>query len=212
MGNKEKKMMNGKTIVISMLLAFSLIAAGCGASSTATTRVAADTQTDLSGRWNDTDSRLVAEQMVSDLLSAGWLPNFVDENGAKPRVIVGKVRLKDSMEHIKTSGFIKDIERELVNSGRVSFVASASERDIVRDERMDQQSFASEESAKRLANEAAADYMLSGSITMYVDAVGGKQAKFYQIDMELINIESNEKVWLGSKEIKKIVQQRKASW
>ncbi len=204
--------MKKSVLMISMFLVLGLLFVGCGASSTATTRVAADTQTDLSGRWNDTDSRLVAEQMVSDLLASGWLPNFVDENGSKPRVIVGKVRLKDSMEHIKTSGFIKDIERELVNSGKVSFVASAGERDIVRDERMDQQSFASEESAKRLANEAAADFMLGGSITMYVDAVDGTQAKFYQIDLELINIESNEKAWLGSKEIKKIVQQRKASW
>lgn len=197
------------TFILSALLLVSLT--GCGAT-TSTARVASDTQTDLSGRWNDTDSKLVAEAMISDLLNGGWITRFVDENDTKPRVVVGKVRLKDSMEHIKTSGFTNDIERELVNSGRVSFVANSEDRENVRDERMDQQSYSSEETAKRLANEAAADFMLNGSITMYVDAVDGTQAKFYQIDMELINIETNEKVWLGSKEIKKIVQQKKASW
>ncbi len=195
--------MKKSVLMISMFLVLGLLFVGCGASSTATTRVAADTRADLSGRWNDTDSRLVAEQMVSDLLASGWLPNFVDENGSKPRVIVGKVRLKDSMEHIKTSGFIKDIERELVNSGKVSFVASAGERDIVRDERMDQQSFASEESAKRLANEAAADFMLGGSITMYVDAVDGTQTRFYQIDLELINVNPMKRPGWAAKRLKR---------
>jgi len=52
-----------------VLLMFSLlILSGCGASKSVT-RISADTQTDLSGRWNDTDSKLVAESMISDVIS-----------------------------------------------------------------------------------------------------------------------------------------------
>ena len=39
-------------------------------------RVGTDTVTDLSGRWNDTDSRLVAEEMVKDALSRPWIDNY----------------------------------------------------------------------------------------------------------------------------------------
>lgn len=206
------KMKNiAKTIFLSAVI--SIFTVSCGGPSRTVDRVAADSQTDLSGYWNDTDSRLVAEEMIGDLQRGGWYGNFVEDNGgAKPRLIVGNISLKNATEHIKTEGFVKDIQRELINGGRVRFVASAEERQEVRDERMDQQDHASEETAKRLANEKAADFMLKGSITMYEDALDGEKVKFYQVDLFLINIESNENVWMGTKKIKKAISQKRASF
>jgi uncharacterized protein (TIGR02722 family) len=187
-----------------------LFMAGCG-SSREVSRIAADQTTDLSGRWNDTDSRLVAEQMVGSLLSRPWVSDFVAQNSKKPTVIVGTIRNLSS-EHIQTDIFVKDIERELINSGKVTFVASKKEREEVRQERLDQQYNATEESAKRLAAEAGADYMLSGSIKDQIDRVDGTETKFYQVDMELIDVESNAKVWLDTKKIKKLVERSGSSW
>jgi PBP1b-binding outer membrane lipoprotein LpoB len=124
-------------------------------------------------------------------------------------VIVGTVR-NQSSEHIDTSIFITDIERELINSGMVRFVATAEAREEIRGERMDQQTQASEETIARLGEETGADFMMQGSISSTVDAVEGERAVFYQVDMELIRIQSNEKVWIGSKEIKKLIEQRRA--
>lgn len=205
--------LNNTIRIYLLALIFSSISFSCGGPSRTVDRVAADSQTDLSGYWNDTDSRLVAEEMIGDLQRGGWYGNFIDDNGGtKPRLIVGNISLKNATEHIKTEGFIKDIQRELINGGRIRFVASAEERQEVRDERSDQQDHASEESAKRLANEKAADYMLKGSITMYEDAVDNNMMKFYQIDLQLIDIESNENVWMGTKKIKKAISQKKAGF
>jgi hypothetical protein len=168
-------------------------------------RVSVDETMDLSGRWNDTDSRLVAEQMISDVFAHSWASDFTMANGRKPVVIVGTVRNLSS-EHLETGVFIKDIERELVNSGKVRFVAASAERGELRQERLEQQQFASEETAKRLAAEIGADYMLNGSIKTQMDKEGREQVKFYQVDLELVNIESNEKVWIGTKKIKKFVK------
>jgi len=184
---------------------------GCAQQTRSVSRISTDEVTDLRGDWNDTDSRLVAEQMVKDLLYRPWLSNFVSDEDRQPVVIVGTVRNK-STEHIQTETFIKDIERELINSGKVEFVADAKARKEIRNERMEQQSYASDDSAKRLAAESGADFMLQGTITSNVDAIGGKEAKFYQVDLELINVESNKKVWIGSKEIKKFVQKSKTKW
>jgi len=174
-----------------------------------TTRVSTDQTTDLSGRWNDTDAGLVAQEMIKDVLSRAWYSDFLSNHDErKPVVIVGSVR-NLSTEHIETDTFISDMERELINSSMVKFVASKGERAEVRDEKLDQQTQASEETAKRLAAETGADFMLQGSIKTIIDAIEGKQAKFYQTDLQLINLETSEKVWIGTKKIKKIVTQGK---
>jgi len=181
--------------------------AGCS-STPKVERVGVEEVRDLSGHWNDTDSRLVAEQMISDVIRRPWLADFAARNGRKPVVIVGTVRNLSS-EHIEVGTFIADIERELINSGRVKFVANRSERGEVRAERLDQQSYATEMSAARLAAETGADFMLKGGIKTTIDAVAGKQVKFYQVDLELVGLQTNEKAWIGSKKIKKFVTRSK---
>lgn len=174
---------------------------GCGGKTVQ--RIDTDSVTDLSGRWNDTDSRLVANEMIEDCLTARWKNSFT-ANQEKPAVIVGSMRNKSS-EHIAVGTFIGDIERAFVNSGEVGVVASAEEREQVRDEREDQQQFSTEESAARWGREQGADFMLTGVINTIADREEGEQVMFYQVDMTLINLETNEKSWIGQKKIKKYI-------
>ena len=168
-------------------------------------RVATDTTTDLSGRWNDTDSRLVAQKMMGEALGGPWLEKFVGRKGKEPTVIVGTV-VNRGHEHINIQTFIKDLERELTNSGRVIFVASKSEREEVREERQEQQEFSSEETAKGLGKEIGADYMLKGTINTILDEAKGTKAILYQVDLEMIDMENNTKVWFGQEKIKKMIE------
>lgn len=169
-------------------------------------RVDPNTVTDLSGNWNDTDSRLVAEQMITDCVSRPWLGEFKGAHGgAKPVVIVGTVKNR-SNEHIAVTTFTKDLERELINNGSTKFVAAKDERTDVRDEREDQQVNSSAETMKKMRNETGADFMIIGNIDQIDDAKGGTSAKVYQVNLELVNMESNEKVWIGTKDIKKLVK------
>lgn len=200
-----------KRILIAIALVSVLIITGCATPSRTVQRTAADTQIDLSGRWNDTDSRLVSEEMVRDLMNRPWLNNFRSAEGRAPVLIVGTIRNRSS-EHIDTNTFIKDIERELVNSGMVRFVATPEQREQIREERLDQQTQAARETIKRLGEETGADFMLQGNISSTTDAIEGKRVVAYQVNLELISIESNEKVWIGSKEIKKYIEQSKTKW
>ena len=184
--------------------------AGCGGGKKVT-RLDTDTVTDLSGKWNDTDSRLVAEEMVSDCLSRPWLTEFATSQGRKPVVTVGTIRNLTS-EHIAMETFISDFERELINSAQIRFVASKEARSEIREERQEQQEFASRETAKRMREETGADFILQGAIKTITDQEGGAKAVLYQTDLELINIESMEKVWIGDKKIKKGISQGKTKW
>ena len=183
------------------------LAAGMGCSGgKQVTRIDPDEQVDLSGRWNDTDSRLVSETMISDCMSRPWKARHIDKHGERPTIIVGQIRNK-STEHIAVGTFVGDIERAFINSGDAEVVASAEEREEIRGERADQQQYASEESVKQWGREHGADYMLSGVINSIEDQEGGEMVVFYQVDLNLIDLESNSKVWQGQKKIKKYIAQ-----
>jgi penicillin-binding protein activator len=168
-------------------------------------RVGVEKTVDLSGRWNDTDSRLVSEEMIADVLSRPWIDQFRAGKGKDPVVIVGSVRNR-SDEHINTRTFVGDLERALINSGEVAFVAGSGEREEIREERKDQAAHASEATAKEEGEEIGADFMLQGAINTIVDRIEGEEVKFYQVNLELIDIQSHRKVWIGEKKIKKLVK------
>jgi len=183
---------------------------GCGPSRQVS-RIDAESTTDLSGEWNDTDSRLVANEMISDVMAQPWLKQFTKKEKRKPAVIVGKITNRTT-EHIEVKTFTKNLERAMLNSGEVDFVADASEREQLRDERKDQAKQASEDTQKGPGNETGADFMLIGNISSIVDQVSGEKTKFYQVNMELVNIESNKKVWIGEKKLKKSISQDKVTF
>ncbi len=197
-----------KTIFVLIVIALSstLLFYSCSSTSRSVSRIERDSVVDLSGRWNDTDSRVTAEEMVKDVINRPWISEHLQNFGKKPVIIVGKIRNKSS-EHIPIDVFVKDIEKELINSGKISFVASKDEREGVREERADQQEFASEESMKKYYKEMGADYMLGGVINSIEDSYEGQKVILYQINLELINIENNTKVWINNKEIKKFIEQ-----
>jgi hypothetical protein len=164
---------------------------------------------DLSGGWNDTDSRLVSQEMITDSLSRPWLQEFRGRPGQnRPAVIVGEVR-NMSHEHINTQTFTLEMERALINSGKVDFVATKAERQGVRDERKDQDLNAREDTRNAMGRELGADFILTGSINTIVDPNGDTQVLFYQVNMTLISLADNRKVWVGQKDIRKLVTRSK---
>lgn len=164
---------------------------------------------DLSGDWNDADSQLTSREMIADCLSRAWLSNWnATRPGRLPVVVVGDIKNRTS-EHINPDTFVKDLERELINSGRVGFVADPAQRQAIIDEIRYQQMHASSSTAKDVGRHVGADFIILGSINSILDRDGNEQIKYYQVDLEMIEIESNMKVWIGNKKIKKYVQTRK---
>lgn len=192
-----------KKLLMAFLLLPLLLACG-----TKVERMDVNTTKDLSGNWNDTDSRLVAETMIQECLNGAWYAKALRESkGKEPVVIVGTVN-NDTMEHINTGAFIEELQRALINSGKVEFVASSSERGEIRQERLEQDEYASEATRKAFGQEVGADYMLSGVLSSIVDQEGRKSVVFYQVNLKLINIETNKILWNGQKQIKKYVAKK----
>lgn len=191
-----------------LLMALALFTAGC---STSVERVDTGKTIDLSGAWNDTDSRLVSEEMMQDVMNRPWIDEFTRAKKHAPAVIVGEVR-NLSHEHVNVNTFVSDLERALINSGRVEMVASSTERQEVREERKDQDLNATEATRKPMGAEKGADFMLKGTINTIIDVDGKTQLRYYQVDLTLISLADNRKVWAGQKKIKKLVERSKLTY
>ncbi|MGQ0562023.1 MAG: penicillin-binding protein activator LpoB [Gemmatimonadota bacterium] len=186
------------------LIVTALLPLACGGKQVS--RIDPTSVTDLSGRWNDTDSRLVANQLIEQSLTAEWARRYAESHGGEaPAVLIGDFRNR-TLEHIATGTFARDLERAFINSGAVRVVASGEERADLRAERADQQENARAESRARMAQELGAKYMLQGTIEAIEDEEGREKVVFYQVDATLVDLESNLKVWSGQQKIKKYIE------
>ncbi len=191
-----------KAFLLNALIASGILLSSCARQ---VSRIDPAEQVDISGRWNNTDSRLVADEMIHTILSAGWLPNHQQSKSQKPVVIVGFVSNK-SHEHIDAETFVKDVEQSFIQTQRVRLVQGGKKREELRGEKADQQTNATVSSMKKFGLEQGADFILQGSINSIVDAHKRKKIVYYQVNLELTNIETNEVVWVGDKKIAKYVK------
>lgn len=194
---------------LTVMIAMALIVAFSSCADRKVSRVNTNEVIDLSGRWNDTDSRLVSEEMINDLLTARWLPVYESRhNNKRPVIVVGTVANK-SHEHINSETFIKDIEKAIIKNGSVRLVQAGEKRQELRTERDEQnQGYTSPETAKKWGLELGADFILQGTINSIVDSYKKDKVVYYQVDLELTDLETNEVVWMGDKKIKKQVSDR----
>jgi hypothetical protein len=196
-----------KSLKLTLISASLLLALTACSTMPKVQRISADQVTDVSGYWNDTDANQTSQEMVNQMLGESWLTTFEGANGGKaPTILVGQISNLSS-EHISTSTFIDDIQRQLINSGKVQFVAGKDQRTEVRDERKDQDLNATNGTRSAMGKEVGADYMMQGTINTIIDAAGDTSVKYYQVDLRLINMHDNVISWVGQKKIKKIVQQ-----
>jgi uncharacterized protein (TIGR02722 family) len=196
--------MKKNQIALTAVLALAVFFAAC-TSGPKVTRVGADTQTDLSGYWNDTDVRIVCDSLISACLNSPRVSQAAAQKGRLPVILVGSFR-NDSDEHIDTSIISTTMEIVIFNSGKADFVAGGNTRQELRAERQDQQGNAGEASARALGNETGADFLLTGSVKTIVDRAGNTATRTYFVNAELTNIETNTRLWMDqNSEIKKVI-------
>lgn len=162
------------------------------------------TVTDYDYRFDEDDAREISQWMSADALSKPWIDEWrVANGGARPLVVVGNIK-NNTEDYINSGIFTDPMERELLNSGKVRLKAQKDLRPGLREERLDTE-FNDPKTVKAAAMEVNADFMLVGSIDDQKERSRSGRAiiSFYQVDLEMINLETAEKVWIGTKGIEK---------
>ena len=67
-------------------------------------------------------------------------------------------------------------------------VADKNQRGELRSERMDQADFSNPATVKKFGKETGADFMLKGQINTITDSAKSTTLKYYQVELELIDI------------------------
>lgn len=193
-----------RVLLANLLVVSSLFFFSCG--STSVKRYEANESVkDLSGYWNDNDVNLVCTTLIDSCIKSKRVANFKSSIGRTPVVIIGTIKNK-SVEHIDTSILSKRFQNVIINDGTLEFVADANQREELRAEKYDQAENAYE-TAKSIGNETAADFMLQGTVTTIVDTDGRQQVRTYQVDMQLIDLETNKIIWSDqNNDIKKYIK------
>ena len=201
-----------KSILVTVLVLGTVVFVnGCGRS-VEVARVDSGKEIALTDKWNDEDSRLVAEEMINDMLSYPWISQFNQRfPGKEPLVTVQRVRNK-SHEHIAVDTFVNDIKRAVIRSGKAGFIATLEERQDTRAELADQDMNASADTRMEMGEEDGANFALSGTINSIVDQLDNQRVTYYQVDLKLINLQTAREVWNGSKKIKKFMERKSFSF
>lgn len=193
---------------LALLVLASSLAAGCATTRVTRTSAASTDGGDLSGYWNDIDANEVAAVMIKDCLSHPWATRFQQSTGGAPVVKLMGVSKRTDDRNVNSQYFARRLERELLNSGRVRVVAANAQARVNVDERTRQGTHASDDSVKSQGNELGADFTLQTIVNSQNETDGGgRQVRAYLINMELIHVETNEKVWIGEKQIRKRIDQ-----
>ncbi|MBE6348775.1 MAG: penicillin-binding protein activator LpoB, partial [Spirochaetaceae bacterium] len=154
----------------------------------------------------------IAETLVEECVNAPAIIRYIKENQKEPVVQLGSFKNR-SDEHLDTEILATKFKVALINSGKVKFSAEKAVKEELREEILAQQDWASEETAKILANETGADFLLIGSVRTIIDSIPGETVRTYQVVAELYDIETSEIVWSGENmDIKKHLKQSSIRW
>lgn len=196
--------MKNKIIIANLTIILATFFVSCA--STSVKRYSSnDKVKDLSGYWNDNDVNLVCTALIDSCIKSKRVAEFEKKYKRTPVVIIGTIRNK-SVERIDTSILSKRFQNVIINDGTLEFVADANQREELRSEKYDQADNAYD-TAKSIGNEIAADFMLQGSVTTIVDTAGREQVRTYQVDMQLIDLETNKIIWSDqNNDIKKYIK------
>ena len=195
-------------ILVTVICAFTFL----GCATNGVKRIDPNKQTDLSGYWNDTDVRIIAETLVEECVNAPAIIKYIKQNQREPVVQLGSFTNR-SDEHLDTAILATKFKVALINSGKVKFSADKVVKEELREEILEQQDWANEDTAKKLANETGADFLLIGSVRTIVDSIPGETVRTYQVIAELYDIETSEIVWSGENmDIKKYMKRSSYKW
>lgn len=175
---------------------------GCGGKTI--TRTEAGAAKDLSGKWNDVDTKNTASEIVQKALKAPWPDRFQEQHKRSPVLVIGKFAVRtNGDEHINTSLITNALVEEFINSGKIDVLSDPEEtRKILED----QAAYA--EKSKELGKELAADFVLNGEIGVQNDQEGRQSVKFYVVTFKLTEIQTRRLVWQSSNTpIRKEVEQ-----
>ena len=176
-----------KLVLVSVALAL------CGTSSLFAAKVKRGGDANLTPYLNESDARVVCTDIVTQVVRSPRIERFAGTNGRDPIVTIGRIK-DETGEFFDTQIIANSLKTAIIKSGILEFMANKDVRDEMRKEVIEQADHASEDQAKAIDAEDAADFMLSGSVKLMVQNNGKKQERTYIVNIELTDLQSHRTI------------------
>ena len=160
--------------------------------------------------YGSTDLQSLASKMARSLADSPAVKE-ASANG-RPVLFVDSIRNKSS-EHIDTEALTDSMRTQLLRSGKFRFVDMSKVQSVKEQLEYQQQSGMVNPAAMvRLGKQTGAQYMLYGNLASIVKDNGKVKDVFYQLTMNLMELESGELIWADQQEIRKQSRKKTLGW
>lgn len=150
-------------------------------------------------RWSDTDNQESAKAIVEKALTSPW----IRKAKGLPTVGVGRVRNLTS-EEIDTESLVNFMQDELINSGKVSFIANDdATRDAIDKEVSRQENYTKDDERSEIGQQAGMQYLFQGTISSKTEQDDDVKYINYQVNFKLIDLQSTRIEWSGQHRLRK---------
>ena len=148
---------------------------------------------DMTPYLNESDARVVCKDIVDQIIQSPRIVRFSAKNNRDPVVTIGLIK-DETGEFFDTQIIANSLKTAILKSGVLEFMANKDVRDEMRKEVVEQADHASEDQAKAMDEEDAADYMLTGSVKLMVQNNGKMQERTYIVNIELTDLQTHRTV------------------
>jgi len=142
---------------------------------------------------NESDARVVCKDIVDQVIQSPRIVRFSAKNNRDPVVTIGTIK-DETGEFFDTQIIANSLKTAILKSGVLEFMANKDVRNEMRQEVVEQADHSSEELAKAMDEEDAADYMLTGSVKLMVQNNGKQQERTYIVNIELTDLQTHRTV------------------
>ncbi|MDD5169706.1 MAG: penicillin-binding protein activator LpoB [Syntrophales bacterium] len=176
--------------------------AGCGATVKSSI---SDDETVTGSDWSARDLKEVSDYMVLSINRAPFLKRPA-ATGDATRWMLAKDLKNDTDEHVNTRTIMEKIRTGLIKNGTAVFVDDQAVSDILNQLKLQQSGLFDNSSAARVGRLVGAKMILRGTISSIRKRTSRTDIIYYNITLQVVNIETGEILWTDEKEIQRLTQ------
>jgi uncharacterized protein (TIGR02722 family) len=183
------------------ILGVGAMSLGLGCSGPVTSYGNAQATETVNADFGSTDLQMIADKIVSSLISSNRLQPDPADPDKPPLVSVTRLR-NNTSEHIDTKSITDKIRISLIKSGKVRFSALDSQADLMNQYKL-QGTMADTATQKTAGKQTGSKYILDGDISSIVKTNGRVKDVYYKITLKATDIETGVIEWADEVEIRK---------
>lgn len=162
-----------------------------------------DEETVTGSDWSAKDLKDVSDYMADSLKQSAFIagPQYASE---KPRWMLARDMKNETDEHVNTRTIMEKIRTRLINGGIASFIDDQAIEDILNQMKLQQSGLFDNKTVAQVGKLVGARLILRGTISSIRKKTERTDIIYYNITLQLVNIQTGEIVWTDEKEIQRL--------